>query len=818
MKKGTKLFTTVLAVCTSLAGLIGAAKLSHHLLTSANYHPESLDCSYYFNSNNGFTSIAKINKDLFDSNIKDSYKTWGTITESWTYNNKTSTYVQSTDQNGDVAAICLYDCNTPVGTYPIGSVIEFTFSGSNLVNYNNLPEITSLASISLAYNINPYPVETFDGSYLWSDGNDSSSQYFETAKYMGPVRLRLEEVTMGTLNTNKKDATINTSGSDQVPAYYANIGASGETSSLIYDRLYKFRNSSTFTVYGYLNAYQTTTKSSLQFLFRNQFDIVPSTFTSDGDVIQSVAMPPETKTSYEVGDSIIVSNPILTMRNGNTHYVLETSYSNYDLSTAGEYNVSVLFSYENHSGIEETSFTLTNLLTITVSAAAPELSYIEVINAVAEYNVGDSFVTPTVYVYYTDGSHKDISDDALYEGYDLSTAGTQTVEVTYFEGDFVDYTTYTITVTENSGTLNTLTFNSAITSGSYSTGNYGSKSSNGISFVYYRTTSLSSGVANLLPATCDYGDPFGGAISNTTPIKGIKSVTIKYSNTSKTGATAGKLSYGATNTLDGSVAIPYSISENTVTLNLTGTINFIKIESGNTKLALNEFTVNYTNSGSASYTQVSAYTNNYRINPTQYTGTLVAGSTSVTVPVSVSYSGNTYTVLQTKTYTYYTTDYVANHPEVKDDAAMIDAADVANYWTIFGEAPANYALKGSTSQVNSIFGSDARCVQEFNGVDYPNGYARSLPDVIDTTYYELDLNVDGNYSTSSRGVGRIVGWKYGFNNSAYGNGSYRVCHFTDDHYATFQEFNNLGQFLSKFDAQQKCTGKKWSAPNTAYAA
>ncbi len=400
----------------------------------------------------------------------------------------------------------------------------------------------------------------------------------------------------------------------------------------------------------------------------------------------------------------------------------------------------------------------------------------------------------------------------------MNTPGTYTVEVTYFEGNFVDYTTYTITVTGDPVDLNTITFNTSITSGSYSTGNYGTRSSNGYNFTYYRTTNYSGYVANLLPATCNYGDPMGGSIANVDPIPGIDSVTITYSNTSKSGATAGKLSYGATNTLDGSVAIPYSTSENTVALNLSGTVNFIKIECGNTKLALKEFTVHYTNSGSSSYTPISAYANNYRVNPIQYTGTLVAGSSSVTVPISVSYSGNHYTVLQSKTYTYYTTDYVANHPEVKNDATMTDPVDVANYWTIFGKAPANYALKGSTSQVNSIFGSDARCVQQFYGADYPNGYARSLPDVNDYTYYELDIAIDSSYTTSNRSVGRIVGWENGFNNSSYGNGNYRVCHFTDDHYATFQEFNNLGQFLSKFDAQNKITSKKWSCPNTAYAA
>ena len=194
----------------------------------------------------------------------------------------------------------------------------------------------------------------------------------------------------------------------------------------------------------------------------------------------------------------------------------------------------------------------------------------------------------------------------------------------------------------------------------------------------------------------------------------------------------------------------------------------------------------------------------------------------MTVPVSVSYSGNRYTVLQTKTYTYYTLDYVESHPSVASDAAMTNPVDVANYYSIFGTIPANYGGSGSgmnsISSVQNVFGSDARQVSYYSKTD---GYATAVPNInASSGYYEFDIDLDGSYYPGSggRGVGRVVAWKNGINNSAYGNGSYRVCHFTDDHYATFQEFNNLGQFLSKFDAEQRCTGKKWSAPNTAYAA
>ncbi len=910
MKKGTKLFASVLAIVTSLGALIGTAQLSHHLLAKATDHPETMDCSYYFNSANGFTPIIDINNDLFLYGKKDSYKSWGTVTEQWENSGKTNTYVQSTDKYGHTAAICLYGCNTPASLYPIGSVVEFVFSGSNLSSYNNLPEITSLTSITKVYDRNPSPVKSFEAEDVWEYGNDDSSEHFEDAKQYGPIRIRLDDVRIENYPGDNKSATVKTPAGYTVPLYFANVGPYSNISSYIDTALYNFGQAGAFTIYGYLNPFKSSTKSSLQFLLRSTCDIVPYSFTRDRDVVESVSVPSDMQLIYNVGDTFSENRLNLNMRDGsqrsadyveyagysmddpgvynlstNYYYYAGTlnqivgntvrefvtitvtgnidpgvvpellevwgdkkteynvgdefevpayvfvdysdgswenvpwqcTYTGYDMNTPGTYTVIVSYTY---NGV-----TVTDSYTITVSGSIPqqkEPDHIEVVDPITEYYVGDSFVEPVVYLYYNDGSHEDISSKALFEEYDMNTPGTYTVQVYYFGDNFDDYTSYTITVSPVGPQPATVTFSSSISSSQYDTGNYGTKYSNGYNFVYYRTNYANSYVADLLPATCDFGDPMGGFIANTTPFNGIDSVTIKYSNTSKSGATAGKLSYGVSNTLDGSLSIPYSAYERTTTFNLNGNVNFIKIECGNTEMALKEFSVHYTDETTSSYTQIDAYANNYRISPNQFTGTLVAGSTSVTVPVSVSYSGNRYTVLQTKTYTYYTLDYVESHPSVASDAAMLDPVDVANYYTIFGAIPANYGGSksgmNSISSVQSVFGSDTRQVSYYSRTD---GYATSIPNVnASSGYYEFDIDITGTYYPGSggRGVGRVVAWKNGINNSAYGNGSQRVCDFTDDHYATFQEFNNLGQFLSKFDAEQRCTGKKWSAPNTAYAA
>lgn len=827
MKKGMKIFTTAAAIGLSLTALVGTAVLSNTIRSLASDLPSTMECSYFFDETNGYTSIYEINNDLFNDNVKSTYKTWGTITESWVYNGITSTYIQSTDKDGHPAAICLYNCNTPKNAYPNGSVLEVVFSGSNLTIYNNMPEVNGGAYVTKLYFDNPSPVVTEDVTFIWQYGDGMDSQYYQTLAPFGPVRERIYNCSL--TNVSNREATVTLSSGKTAKLYYANVGASGSTSTQIKNRLTDFfSDGENITVYGYVNPFKNSagTSGNLQLLLRNVFDILPASFSNDSAVLQEVEVSGATTTTFNLGQQFASPWLNVTMRDGTHTLVNDSPCTGYDMSSTGTYYVTINFIYS--FGGKNTTFALADAYSINVVDGGSGELYPTLLEVwgdkKTEYTVGDTFEVPTyVYVYYSDGSWSNASNECTYTGYDLNTPGTYTVLVSYTYNGVTVTDSYTITVSGTVPQNDTITFNSSITGGTYNTGNYGTKSSNGYEFIYYRTTDFDDGVANLLPAVCNYGDPMGGSIANTTPIQGIDSITIKYSNTSKSGATAGKLSYGATNTLDGSLSIPYSTSDNTVTLNIPGGANFIKIESGNTNLALKEFTVHYTNSGSSYYTPINAYTNNYRVNPNKYTGTLVAGSTSVTVPTSVSYSGNRYTVLQSKTYTYYTLDYVESHPSVASAAAMTDPVDVANYYSIFGTVPANYGgntskpgIDNSVNDVRSVFGSDTRQVSYYSKTD---GYATAVPNInASQGYYEFDIDLDGSYSTSSRGVGRVVAWIKGINNSAYGNGSYRVCHFTDDHYATFQEFNNLGQFLPKFDAEQKITGKKWSCPNTAYAA
>ena len=160
---------------------------------------------------------------------------------------------------------------------------------------------------------------------------------------------------------------------------------------------------------------------------------------------------------------------------------------------------------------------------------------------------------------------------------------------------------------------------------------------------------------------------------------------------------------------------------------------------------------------------------------------------------------------------------------MKSDATMTDPVDVANYFQAFGCAPANYGSKSTISsfrdgkttptkdEVDSLFGSNARLVSKYTRTD---GYATSVPYYGTTpVYYELDIS-DGSYSTSNRGSSRVVAWATGFAELDYGNGSQCVCTYTDDHYATFAEYNNLGGFMPRFNAERMIAGTRWSLPIT----
>lgn len=98
-------------------------------------------------------------------------------------------------------------------------------------------------------------------------------------------------------------------------------------------------------------------------------------------------------------------------------------------------------------------------ITISYSAAPTKtLSSISISSSDhRSFDVGDTFVGESVTAYYDDDTDADVTSSATYSGYNMSTAGNQTVTASYTEGSVTKTATYSITV--NAVTLYNVTFN-----------------------------------------------------------------------------------------------------------------------------------------------------------------------------------------------------------------------------------------------------------------------------------------------------------------------------------------------------------------------
>ena len=347
----------------------------------------------------------------------------------------------------------------------------------------------------------------------------------------------------------------------------------------------------------------------------------------------------------------------------------------------------------------------------------------------------------------------------------------------------------------------------------YRTGNYGNAYAGGVDFEYYRAYTEESGtVTTLLPYLSSVSDgTLPGSLYNVTPIYGIENITLTYK--SETAATL----YTGDDRVGSMTAHTLPLSQSYATKTLTiDTDNFFLLTARTSALTIKSLSIEYTGTAVSYNNEVKrSGRENNRLDAVTFDGTLVAGQSTVSVPVKVTFDGGRYAVNEYKTYTYYTLDYVESHPSCKADAAMTKPSDVAAYYTAFGEIPANYcAYKGfdgnSWNEVQAVFGDDARCASLYSRTD---GYAKSVPYISGKNYYyELDIAVDSGYSKSNRSVGRVVVWQYGWDVSAYKTAP--VCVYTDDHYFTFQEYLNTGVFGARFDAEGNYSNAGWSIANT----
>lgn len=298
-----------------------------------------------------------------------------------------------------------------------------------------------------------------------------------------------------------------------------------------------------------------------------------------------------------------------------------------------------------------------------------------------------------------------------------------------------------------------------------------------------------------------------GAFYNLNPFKSAIALEITYKSSGQV-----KISYGDNFDYENVAMLDASSSFKNEIIYIKEGATFIKIETQDYDVYLDKI-VYYQDTSYKTYdTSYGSRPNNDRLAIEPYQGTLTEGL-EVEVPMTYTKADDThYTVTSTKTYTYYSFSYVQElyneDPSSFNPAkyAIVDPVDVANYYAIFQEIPANYGggsdvtIKtcGSKSAVKNIFGTTyARCVSQWNK---DNGYATSVP--VNTSasnfyYFEFDIASYSGYTTSSRDVGRVVTWINGFDN-AYSDG-YPTSVLTLDHYVTFQEYLGCGRWGESFD-------------------
>lgn len=158
--------------------------------------------------------------------------------------------------------------------------------------------------------------------------------------------------------------------------------------------------------------------------------------------LTSIELSGDYPTTFYVGDEFSHEGMTVTAYyddepNKNVTNNSNVTFSGYDMSTAGTQTVTVSYTEGETTKTETYQITVKNRTLQSIAVDAPTTSF----------NVGDDFsfggaVTAT----YDDGTTKDVTSDATFSGYNMSTEGDQTVTVSYTEGEGTKTATYDITV------------------------------------------------------------------------------------------------------------------------------------------------------------------------------------------------------------------------------------------------------------------------------------------------------------------------------------------------------------------------------------
>ncbi|MCQ2796127.1 MAG: hypothetical protein MJ213_02295 [Bacilli bacterium] len=165
--------------------------------------------------------------------------------------------------------------------------------------------------------------------------------------------------------------------------------------------------------------------------------------------LDRITISEDSKKTYVINESVVkpIVNAYYTDQS-NKDVSNDCTYTGFDSSTIGDKTINVSYT--------ENSITKTTTYTITVNEPTPTvvtLVDIKVTSFKENYQIGDDFVTPTVIATYSDETEKDVSNGCNYEGFDSTTAGEKTINVSYSEKGISKTTSFKVNVKEDTTIL-----------------------------------------------------------------------------------------------------------------------------------------------------------------------------------------------------------------------------------------------------------------------------------------------------------------------------------------------------------------------------
>jgi hypothetical protein len=173
------------------------------------------------------------------------------------------------------------------------------------------------------------------------------------------------------------------------------------------------------------------------------------TVTINPAILASIAITtPPAKTAYTVGESLSTAGMVVTAtyNNGGTKAVTDYTTRGFNSTAAGTQTVTVSYT--------EGGITKTATFTVTINAATLSSIAIATPPTKTTYTVGESLSTAGMVVRatYSDGSSKAVTDYTT-RGFNSSAAGIQTVTVSYTEGGITKTADFTVTINQQTGSL-----------------------------------------------------------------------------------------------------------------------------------------------------------------------------------------------------------------------------------------------------------------------------------------------------------------------------------------------------------------------------